>query len=62
MKIEKAIEILPRLIKELPATLDEEEKNAIGLGIEALQRLKEHREEHTDICAFRSLPSETILT
>ena len=58
MKIEKAIETLQLTIKTLPGTLEEEEIDAIKLGVEALFRLKNHRNEHIDI-TFRALPGET---
>jgi len=61
MKIEKAIEVLPRLIKELPATLFQEEIDAINLGIEALKAINKVRPSgYWDIDG--PLPSETILT
>ena len=34
------------------------DRDAFELGIEALERLKEHREDHIDI-TYRALPSET---
>ena len=58
MKIDKAIKILDvhqemLRLEDLPDLY-----NALQLGIEALKRLKEHREEHIDI-TFRALPGET---
>jgi len=59
MKIDKAIEILeddharPERIIFTPG-----HATAIKLGIEALKRLKEHREEQIDI-TYNPLPGET---
>ena len=43
MTIDEAIKILPRIIKTLPATLGEAEKNAIRLGEEGLKRVEDSR-------------------
>lgn len=58
MTIDKAIEILTdyKMQSAFEATTDF--TDALKLGIEALKRLKEHREEHIDI-TFRALSGET---
>lgn len=58
MTIDKAIEILLDLLHKTPRFSPFDNRNAIELGIEALKRLKEHREDHIDI-TFRALPGET---
>jgi hypothetical protein len=60
MKIEEAITILNRLELPLKTRQDKLQHRAVRLGIEALIRLKEHREQHIDI-TFRALPGETEL-
>jgi len=57
MKIEKAIEILPRLIKDLPATLFQEEIDAINLGIEALKYVRSQNDPDHQMMRER-LPGE----
>jgi len=57
MTIEKAIEILEQLIKTLPGTLRNDEKDAVKLGIEALKMTLVDRE--SDLClADTLLPGE----
>lgn len=58
MKIDKAIEILTVHTKDRKPYFDPDLHTATKLGLEALKRLKEHREEHIDI-SHRNLPGET---
>lgn len=58
MNIERAIEIKLQWRKDNYPPALPDEMNADMLSIEALKRLKEHREEHIDI-TFRALPRET---
>lgn len=58
MKLERAIEIMQTGPPESSSISDEDEEAAANIAIEAMKRLKEHREEHIDI-GFRYLPGET---
>jgi len=58
MKLEKAIEILSSPTARAGIEGIVEFEDAVSLGIEALKRLKEHREDHIEII-FRALPGET---
>ena len=58
MKLEKAIEIGEIFVKELDIPQRVEERAAIKLGIEALKRIKSHR-QHSIQVDFRLLPGET---
>ena len=49
MKLEKAIETLAGLGDSETAGVDEEEKNALKLGIEALRRIKHDRIINDDL-------------
>ena len=57
MKIDKAIELLNTTIKTLPATLRDDEKDAVRLGIEALKRIKDDRRINPDLNPY-PLPGE----
>jgi len=59
MTIDEAVGLLHGLQGETPEQLATPMQQAIKLGIEALKRLKEHREDHIDI-TFRALPGETV--
>lgn len=58
MKIERAIEVLIKWREEESVDDEAELHEAEQLGIEALKRLKEHREDQMDI-TYRALPGET---
>jgi len=58
MRVERAIEILLNHQADMPRADVPDLISAIKLGIEALKRLKEHREHHIDI-TYRALPGET---
>lgn len=58
MTIDEAIIILHREIRGVEINYPDALKGALGLGIEALKRLKEHRDDHIDL-TYRALPGET---
>ena len=58
MTLDKAMEILAESAYHGSTTFNEDYKDAQKLGIEALKRLKEHREDQIDI-TYRALPGET---
>lgn len=58
MTLEKAIEILEDCSHGALLGISKETKDALKLGIEALERLREHRLGCVDF-TFRALPGET---
>lgn len=58
MKVSNAIERLNKLPLPIKTVDDCDNHKAVQLGIEALKRLQEHRNEHIDI-SHRNLPGET---
>jgi len=58
MTLEEAIQNLTYMKEHLYSYFNRPQFQALELGIEALKRLKEHREDHIDI-TFRALPGET---
>lgn len=58
MTVDEAIKIDEDIRDNLDGIGQWEKAQAVNLGIEALIRLKEHREAHIDI-TFRALPGET---
>lgn len=58
MRINEAIRVLEYALNAPAVDTEGEAAKAIQLGVEALKRLKEHREDHIDI-THRNLPGET---
>jgi len=58
MKIDEAIAHLKYMDRVPISHVSEGDRRALKLASEALERLKEHREDHIDI-TYRALPSET---
>ncbi len=58
MKIEKAIEVLGEILRFVKPADPPEEHDAIRLGIHALKRIKDNRQNFLPF-AFHSLPGET---
>ena len=58
--VKRAIELLNIAKEGFPVNDAEEYYKAMELGIEALKRIKEYRDDHENItCTWRTLPGET---